>query len=194
MSGAAGELGTTERAALLGVAQAALRHHLGVGPAPAIPERGPLAERRGVFVTLRLRGKLRGCIGSFSPEGSLARTVAQMAVAAATRDPRFEPVRADELDDLDVHISALGPMRPMSSPAEIAVGRDGILVKRGWHRGTLLPAVAVEQGWDAATFLERTCIKAGLPPDAWSAADAEVLLFPAEEFGAPDDDDPDPAA
>jgi len=176
-------LSATERAALLGVARAALRHHLGLGRAPELPERGALAEARGAFVTLRVGGQLSGCVGTFTPDGPLVRTVARMAVAAATQDPRFEPLRAEELDEASLHVSALGPTRPMRHPSEIAVGRDGILVKRGWHRGTLLPVVASENGWDAATFLRRTCLKAGLPPDAWAAPDAAVELFAAEEFG-----------
>jgi len=179
-------LAAAERAALLGLARAAIRHRLGLGAEPPLPAAGPLAEQRGAFVTLHVRGELRGCIGSFSGSGSLARTVTEMAVAAATRDPRFPPLSAGELDDLDVRISALGPTRAMRDPAELEVGRDGLVVKRGWHRGTLLPAVAVENGWDAATFLARTCLKAGLPPDAWRETDASVELFAADEFGAPE--------
>lgn len=181
MSGAL--LSPTERAALLGIARAALRHRLAGGPEPALPAAGPLALPRGAFVTLRHAGELRGCIGTFSPGGSLARVVAEMAVAAATQDPRFAPLEAAELDDLDLHVSVLSPPRPMRDPGEVTVGRDGIVVRRGWHRGTLLPAVAVENGWDARTFLARTCLKAGLPPDAWEAPDAQVELFSAEEFG-----------
>jgi hypothetical protein len=183
-------LGATEKAALLGVARAALRHHLGLGPAPELPEQGALAERRGAFVTLRVGGRLRGCIGTFAPDGSLARAVAQMAVAAATQDPRFEPLGAAELDELELHVSALGPLRPMQATSQIVIGRDGIVVRRGWHRGTLLPGVAAENGWDAATFLQRTCLKAGLAPDAWDAPDATVELFSADEFGDAPEDDP----
>jgi AmmeMemoRadiSam system protein A len=179
-------LGPTERAALLGIARAALRQRLQGGPAPLLPEAGPLSEPRGAFVTLRRGGELRGCIGTFTPSGPLCRVVAEMAVAAATQDPRFPAVEAAELDDLDVHVSVLSPLRPMKDPSEIAIGRDGILVRRGWHRGTLLPVVAVEAGWDARTFLARTCLKAGLPPDAWEAPDAQVELFSAEELGGPD--------
>jgi len=182
----AAPLGPTDRAALLGIARAALRHRLCAGPPPAPPAGGPLAEPRGAFVTLRRGGVLRGCVGTFAPSGPLARVVAEMAVAAATQDPRFPPVEAEELDDLDVHVSVLSPLRPMKDPSEIAIGRDGILVRRGWHRGTLLPVVAVESGWDARTFLARTCLKAGLPPDAWQAPDAQVELFSAEELGGPD--------
>jgi len=176
-------LAPVERAALLGVARAAVRHHLGIGPAPDLPERGALGEPRGAFVTLRAGGELRGCIGSFTPQGSLARTVAEMAVAAASRDPRFQPLRAEELEALRLRISVLGPMRPMRDPSEIAIGRDGISIRRGWHRGTLLPVVAAESGWDAVTFLSRTCLKAGLPPGAWREPDAVVELYAAEELG-----------
>jgi AmmeMemoRadiSam system protein A len=182
-------LSATERAALLGVARAALRHHLGLAQPPELPERGGLAEPRGAFVTLRVGGQLRGCVGTFAADGPLVRVVARMAVAAATQDPRFERLRAEEIDEVRLRVSALGPMRPMRHPSEIAVGRDGLLVKRGWHRGTLLPVVATENGWDAATFLRRTCLKAGLPPDAWSAPDAAVELFAAEEFGDGAEDD-----
>jgi AmmeMemoRadiSam system protein A len=177
-------LAAAERAALLGVARAALRHHLGLGSPPALPEGGALGEPRGAFVTLHVRGSLRGCVGSFAPRGSLARTVAQMAVEAATRDPRFPPLGAEEVDDLDLHVSALGPLLPLAGPEHLVVGRHGLVVRRGWHRGALLPHVASDAGWDARTFLERACLKAGLPPSAWREADAVVETFEAEEFGA----------
>jgi uncharacterized protein len=176
-------LGAVERAALLGIARAAVRERLGIAPEPALPEDGPLAEPRGAFVTVSVRGELRGCIGTFTPAGSLASTVARMAATAASEDPRFEPIRAEEIDDLDVHVSALDPRRPMRDPAELEIGRDGVVVQLGWRRGTLLPRVAVDHGWDPVTFLERTCLKAGLPPDAWHDPQAVVELFSAEDFG-----------
>lgn len=176
-------LSAADRAALLGIARGAVRHHLGLGPTPALPESGPLAAPRGAFVTLRVEGALRGCIGSFEPKGTLAGTVARMAVSAASEDPRFPPVAADEADDLGYRVSALWPSRPMGNPATILVGSHGLLVKKGWHRGTLLPVVAVERGWDAMTFLRHACLKAGLSPDAWRDPGAEVEIFEAEEFG-----------
>lgn len=182
-------LDDVERAALLGIARAAIRARLGLGPAPALPETGPLAEARGAFVTLRVRSELRGCIGTFTPQGSLAATVARMAVAAATEDPRFPALGAAEVDELDLHVSALEPRRRMTDPSELEVGRDGVLVQLGWHRGALLPQVAVEEGWDATTFLDRTCLKAGLPPTAWREPAATVELFAAEEVG-PEELDP----
>jgi AmmeMemoRadiSam system protein A len=106
-----------------------------------------------------------------------------MAVAAASEDPRFPPLRADEVADLAVAVSALGPPRPIADPRAVEIGRQGLLVSRGLHRGTLLPKVAVEQGWGAEEFLKHTCLKAGLPPRAWEEPDVTVEVFDAEEFG-----------
>ena len=178
-------LSASERAALLGIARAALRHHLGLGPRPAVPESGALGAARGAFVTYTREGELRGCIGRFDPDGTLARTVAAMAVAAATEDPRFPPVRADEVDDLSVRISALEARRPLASVSDLRIGEHGLLVKRGWHRGALLPVVAVEHGWDAETFLKHACLKASLPPDAWREPETVIEIFGADEFGDP---------
>jgi hypothetical protein len=183
-------LGPLDRAALLGIARAAIRHHLGLGPLPDLPERGPLADRRGAFVTLHRDGDLRGCIGRFEPEASLARTVADMAVAAAFRDPRFRPLGPDELDDLRIHVSVLGPRRPFAGPEALRIGVDGLVVRQGWHRGTLLPVVAAERGWDAPTFLKHVCLKAGLRADAWLDPSTTVETFEAEAFG---DDEPEGA-
>jgi AmmeMemoRadiSam system protein A len=176
-------LGPSDRAALLGIARGAVLAHLGVAPAPPLPLTGPLGEARGAFVTLHVAGDLRGCIGSFRPLGSLAETVARMAVAAASEDPRFVPIRAEDLSALDVAVSALEPPRRLADPRAVEVGRHGLVVKRGWQRGALLPKVAVEHGWDAETFLRHTCLKAGLPPTAWLEPDCEVEAFEADEFG-----------
>ena len=183
-------LGPADRAALLAIAKVAVRQRVGGSAPPAVPESGALGEPRGAFVTLTVNGVLRGCVGTFTPAGSLAATVARMAASAATEDPRFTPVRETELDDLDIHISALDPRRRMRDASELVVGRDGVLVQLGWHRGALLPRVAVEEGWDPVTFLERTCLKAGLPPHAWQDPAATVELFSAEEFGAAESDAP----
>lgn len=175
-------LGPVEKGALLGIARSAIRSHLTGSPKPELPTQGPLALSQGAFVTLTIGGQLRGCIGSFSPKGSLAATVAEMAVCAATEDPRFEPLSAHELDEVEIHISALNPRRRMRDPADLQIGRDGLLVQLGWHRGALLPRVAVENGWDRKAFLERACLKAGLPPHAWQDPEAIVELFSAEEM------------
>lgn len=176
-------LSPTERAALLGVARGAVLAHLGLAPAPALPETGGLAAPRGAFVTLHVAGELRGCIGSFHPLGSLAATVARMAAAAASEDPRFPPVAAADVAGLRVSVSALEPARRLADPRSVEVGRHGLVVKKGWHRGALLPKVAVEHGWDAEAFLRHTCLKAGLPPTAWREPGCEVEAFEAEEFG-----------
>ncbi|HEY6101260.1 MAG TPA: AmmeMemoRadiSam system protein A [Anaeromyxobacter sp.] len=176
-------LSPVDRAALLGIARGAILSHLGLAPAPQHPASGPLAEERGAFVTVHVAGELRGCIGTFRPTGSLAATVARMAVAAASEDPRFRPVAAEDVPELQVAVSALGAARPLANPRAVAVGREGLVVKRGFHRGTLLPKVAVEHGWSAEEFLKHTCLKAGLPPKAWEDADVTIEAFEAEEFG-----------
>jgi AmmeMemoRadiSam system protein A len=178
------KLSPAERAALLGLARGAVLAHLGVAPAPAVPGTGALGEERGAFVSLYVAGELRGCIGTFRPLGSLAATVARMAVAAASEDPRFPPLGPGEVKDLQVSVSALAPPHKLADPRrEVEVGRHGLVVKKGWNRGALLPRVATEQGWDAETFLKQTCLKAGLPPSAWRDPDCEVEGFEAEEFG-----------
>ncbi len=179
------KLTAVERGALVGIARAAILHRLGLGPRPEIPDAGVLGEPRGAFVTLHRGGELRGCIGRFDPEGSLARTVADMAQAAAFDDPRFPPLTAAEVDDLDVHVSALGPRRPLPDPSALRIGEHGLVVRRGFHRGVLLPVVAVERGWDVPTFLKHACLKAGLPADAWRDPETTIETFDAEEFGAP---------
>ncbi len=176
-------LSAAERAALLGIARGAVLAHLGLAPATALPEAGALGESRGAFVTLHVGADLRGCIGTFRPQGSLARTVARMAVAAASEDPRFPRVSAEEIPELRVSISALAPPGRLADPLAVQVGRHGLVVKKGWNRGALLPRVAVEQGWSAEAFLRHTCLKAGLPPTAWRDPDCEVEAFEAEEFG-----------
>jgi AmmeMemoRadiSam system protein A len=176
-------LSAADRAALLGIARGAVLAHLGVAREPVLPEAGALAEPRGAFVTLHVGGELRGCIGTFRPQGSLAATVSQMAVAAAKDDPRFPPLRPGEIAGLEIAVSAHGPPRPIADPRTVEIGRQGLVVSRGLHRGTLLPKVAVEHGWGAEEFLKHTCLKAGLPPRAWEEPDVTIEVFDAEEFG-----------
>jgi len=180
----AGDLDAAQQATLLHVARAAIVARL-QGRRGRLPEAaGPLSERRGAFVSLHRRsdGELRGCVGLLRSERSLLETVAEMAVAAATADGRFEPVSAAELDGLSLEISALGPLHPVR-PEQVEVGRHGLLVSRGSRRGVLLPQVAVEQGWDRETFLARTCRKAGLAEDAWRDPGTEIAAFTASVFG-----------
>jgi AmmeMemoRadiSam system protein A len=176
-------LSTIERAALLGIARRAILAQLSGGAAPELPAEGALAEVRGAFVTLHVDRELRGCIGTFTPTESLARTVARMAVAAASEDPRFPPLDPADVPRLHIAISALGPRRPLADPLTVRVGTDGLIVGRGWHRGALLPKVAVEHGWSAEEFLKHVCLKAGLPARAWREPGTELEAFGAEEFG-----------
>jgi len=140
-----------------------------------------LEEMRGAFTTLHLDGRLRGCIGYVIPVHSLYRTVAETAQAAAFDDPRFSPVTADEAPHLKVEISVLSPLQPIR-PEEIVTGVHGLIVTKGGRRGLLLPQVPVEWQWDRETFLSQTCLKAGLPADAWMQ-DIDLQAFTAEVFG-----------
>ncbi len=146
---------------------------------PAVPASGPLSEIRGAFVTLTSGGMLRGCIGRVTPDTNLAQVVADMARAAAISDPRFPPVEEGELDGLSIEVSALTPLKSISGPDEIEVGRDGLVVREGYRSGLLLPQVAGEFDWAAERFLAETCLKAGLPENAWQRG-AEIESFQAE--------------
>lgn len=145
-----------------------------------------LNQRNGCFVTIRQKGKLRGCIGNFQSELPLFREVTRMALASAIRDPRFYPMKEADLESFSVEISVLSPLRKVESTGEIEVGKHGIYIEKGFYRGVLLPQVATEHGWDRATFLRQTCLKAGLPIDAWEAEDAEIYVFSAQVFGEGD--------
>ncbi len=176
-------LGDGDRRFLLRLARATLDQRLAGGPAPpGPPDTGPVTEVRGAFVTLRAHGDLRGCIGHVVGTVPLWQSVRDNAVNAALRDPRFAPVAAAELPSLAIEISALTPLRPATSAAEVEVGRHGLMVERGPCRGLLLPQVATEWGWDRDAFLAHTCRKAGLPGDAWRSPDARLWLFEAEVF------------
>ena len=108
-----------------------------------------------------------------------------MAVAAATRDGRFEPVTASELASLRIEISVLSPLAPIR-PADVEVGRHGLLLRYGDRRGVLLPQVPAEHGWDREAFLAHTCEKAGLPADTWRRPGVELSGFTATVFGEGD--------
>ena len=169
-----------ERGRLLTIARAALAAYVD-GAATPLPD--DLSGRRGgVFVTLHKRGELRGCVGHLDASQRLVEVVRRCAVAACSADPRFPPVSAAELPQLDIELSLLGPLQSVASPEDIEVGRDGLLIEQGRRRGLLLPQVATERRWDRETFLAQTCRKAGLLPDAWKTG-ATVWRFEAEVFG-----------
>ncbi|HTT17351.1 MAG TPA: AmmeMemoRadiSam system protein A [Candidatus Sulfotelmatobacter sp.] len=140
-----------------------------------------LAEPRGAFTSLYLNGELRGCVGYVLPVSSVYRAVIDTARAAAFEDTRFYPVTIAEGRQLEIELSILSPPRPIL-PEEVEVGRHGLLISMGAHRGLLLPQVPSERHWDRVTFLEQTCHKAGLPNDAWQKG-ALIEAFSAEVFG-----------
>jgi len=144
----------------------------------------PVPEASGVFVTIKHRGELRGCLGTLQCDRGLAGEVVRCAADAATEDPRFPPVSADELPELAVEVSVLGPLEPIDprAPGAIVIGRHGLVAERGVRRGLLLPQVATEWGWTVEQFLRQTCLKAGLEPDAWQR-DARMSRFEAEVIG-----------
>jgi AmmeMemoRadiSam system protein A len=141
----------------------------------------------GCFVTLKNREQLRGCIGQFTSDRPLIELVVEMATASATGDPRFfdDRITADEIDDLDVEISVLSPLKKTNDPLSLRLGVDGIYIKRGCASGCFLPQVATETGWSKEEFLSYCCAhKAGLPANAWKDPKTDVYLFSAEVFGA----------
>lgn len=138
----------------------------------------------GAFVTLTTAaGDLRGCIGSIAAVTPLYQAVSSSAISAAFRDPRFHPVQREEFATLGMEISVMGPIEKVQDVAEIEVGRDGLIISRGPYAGLLLPQVATEWGWDRETFLSQTCVKAGLPTDAWRSPGTRIERFSAEVFG-----------
>jgi AmmeMemoRadiSam system protein A len=172
-----------DRQRLLQLARDSITAYLAGLPVP-IAAASPIMERRaGVFVSLHKGGTLRGCIGHIEADQQLSRAVPNAAIAAASTDPRFAPMTSEELADVHIELSILGPLERIAGADDIEVGRHGLLVERGWSRGLLLPQVAGAWGWDAEAFLSQTCHKAGLPPDAWKTA--AVWRFEAEVFSEP---------
>ena len=175
------EYSAEERRLLLQLAHDAVAASLEKRELDLSPPSEHMAERRGAFTTLHEEGELRGCVGYVIPMYSLYRTIAETAVSAAFNDSRFMPVQAEELPRLRVEISVLSPMQQID-PEEVEVGRHGLMITYGNRRGLLLPQVAVDHEWDRETFLRQTCVKAGLPEDAWEHG-AKVEAFTAEVFG-----------
>lgn len=139
--------------------------------------------KRGAFVTLKEKGRLRGCIGYIKAYKPLWQTVQEMSVAAAFHDPRFPALKPNEIEQLSVEISVLSPLKRVEDIREIEVGKHGLYIVKGSYSGLLLPQVAMEYRWDKKNFLEQTCCKAGLYPQAWKDKDTEIYLFSADYFG-----------
>ena len=174
------EFSLEERRILLALARDSILSVFEARELSLTPLSAHLNEPRGAFTTIYCRGDLRGCVGYVFPIAPLYRTVAETARAAAFEDTRFVPLTSQEVQDLELSISVLSPLRPIR-PEEVEIGRHGLLISMAGQRGLLLPQVPVEHEWDRITFLEQTCRKAGLPSNAWQSAAIEA--FTAEVFG-----------
>jgi AmmeMemoRadiSam system protein B/AmmeMemoRadiSam system protein A len=175
-------LSREEKQELLQIARFSIERYVRKSESLEVQPKNPgLQAPRGAFVTLKKRGRLRGCIGFVEPVAPLYQTVAMAAVYAAVKDSRFQPVAAGELDDLEIEISVLSPPRRIHNPEQVRVGKHGLIIARDNHRGLLLPQVPVENGWSRRTFLQQACLKAGLPKDAWRSG-AQILVFEAMVF------------
>lgn len=139
-------------------------------------------KKRGVFVTINNKKTLRGCIGYIKPIDTIWNSVIRMTKSAAFNDPRFASIEKDELSDLDIEISVLSKLIKVRNIEDIQVGRDGLLIKKGFNSGVLLPQVATKNNWDSKTFLENTCWKAGLNKNCYENEDVEIFRFEADVF------------
>jgi AmmeMemoRadiSam system protein A len=176
-----------ERRAMLQLARASIGRALGQEmPNPKRLDAASLQEPRGVFVTLRRLGELRGCIGFVDPRLPLQEAICEVAVKAATEDPRFAPLNRSEFADVELEISILSPLLPVRSPQDIQVGTHGVMIDAGYTRGLLLPQVATEYGWNREEFLEHTCLKAGLSASRWKGPDLRIYTFTTETFSDKD--------
>jgi AmmeMemoRadiSam system protein A len=142
---------------------------------------GVFAERHGVFVTLHVHNRLQGCIGVIEAKEPLGEAIARCAASAALEDPRFAPMKTEQLGELSIEISLLSVMEPIA-PESIEIGRHGLFVRLHAQRGLLLPQVAIEHRLTREQFLEETCRKAGLPREAWRDPEARLFGFTCEVF------------
>jgi MEMO1 family protein len=180
------ELNPADKKALLALARETISRFLTAQMVPLPRGMSPAAmEPRGVFVTLRKQGNLRGCIGRMIPDRPLASLVGAMALQAAFEDPRFPPVTREELSTLEIEISVLTPMKPVSGSDEIVVGRDGVILQKAGRSAVFLPQVAPEQGWGRDEMLDNLSQKAGLSANAWREG-ARFSTFQALVFSEAD--------
>jgi len=176
------QMSAKEKKLLLEIAREAIISYVQNGSVPVREVKHPaLLVKQGCFVCIKINGMLRGCIGNFISDKPLYQLVQEMAVSAATRDPRFYPMKKDDLKDFDLEISVISPLHKISSIEEIEVGVHGLYLEKNFSRGVLLPQVAVEYGWDRGTFLAQTSLKAGLEKDDWQEG-ADIYTFSALVF------------
>ena len=167
---------------LLAIARAALEARVRGTRVPESGSKGASQSGQGAFVTIFCHGELRGCLGRVTSDWALPDLVRHLAQDVADSDPRFTPVAPHELKDIALEVSVLTPEREIRSIDEIEVGRHGLIVEQGSRKGLLLPQVPTEHEWDRETFVSQTCLKAGLPADAWRHG-ARLLVFEAQVFG-----------
>ena len=177
-------LGQNEKDALIGLAKKSVETAVREKKLYEPPSTGfeAMSGEYGVFVTLREKRELRGCIGLITPNKPPYLGVRDAATLAAIRDPRFSPVDAGELGQLEYEVSVLTPFRRVFDVKEVQVGRDGLFMIQGRNGGLLLPQVPIEQHWDRKTFLEEACVKAGLPRQAWRDEATDIFTFSASVF------------
>jgi len=183
------QLPSDEQRELLALARVALERYVLAGELVETPPAGTIVSSRlevpqAAFVSIYRGPRLRGCVGFSEPIKPLVNTVMESAVSAAVRDLRFAPVEAWELPEIVVEISVMSLLSELT-PSEVVTGLHGLVIERGGRRGLLLPQVATEHGWDREGFLRQLCLKAGLPEDAWQAADIRLLSFTAQVFSDP---------
>lgn len=177
------EFSIKETKELLGIARKTIEHYLKNGSKPPMDNVSEkFKEKRGVFVTLHKDGNLRGCIGYPLPVSPLFNAVIDNAVSSAFEDPRFPPLKSDELNETDIEISVLTIPEKVEKPEDVRVGVDGIIISKHGYRGLLLPQVPVEQEWDLDQYISYGCIKAGLSGDEWKKG-VDIEVFQAEVFG-----------
>lgn len=174
-----------ERTLLLRLARESIRSVASGHNLPVLEEVPPmLRQPAAVFVTLYRGGELRGCVGTTEARHSLWQAVVSMARAAAVDDPRFPPVRVEEVDSLTIEIARLSPLR-LVQPEDVVVGVHGVCLHLGSARAVFLPKVAREQGWSREELLDHLARKAGRPANAWRDEDARLSVFTAETFSEP---------
>jgi hypothetical protein len=182
-----GELQPTDKKTLLAFARETISRIFLTDTVPLARGFHPtLQQPRGVFVTLKKKGELRGCIGRILGDEPLCKLVGAMAIQAALNDRRFSPLSPDELNDIDIEISVLTPMKQISGTGDIVVGRDGVLLNKEGHSAVFLPQVATEQGWNRKEMLDNLCLKAGLHEGCWNKgarfSTFQAIVFSEEEF------------
>jgi AmmeMemoRadiSam system protein A len=185
-------LAESEKRLLVGIARrsviAAVEEH---APLESLPGSQVLRKPGGAFVTLHVGSRLRGCIGQLPGHDALVEVVAHCARLAALEDPRFYPVKKEDLAGIEIEISVLSELEDIA-PESIVSGRHGLMVSHDGQRGVLLPQVAAQTGWGALRFLEETCVKAGLDPQAWKDPETRIQAFTAEVFSEPAPDAREP--